>query len=142
MIGKDDIKRAKIARSVLLIVLLFVSAVAMITVLLVWKGQITGFYALETFESEFPVASGGSPGSALSYTHIPNIKVQEGQRVRFIVDANEDVIFSDSTQLFDVRPDGTVDFVAESLGYHRIFVFVTNSEGEYYFQDFRIIIEE
>ncbi|MFC1741682.1 hypothetical protein ACFL3V_04055 [Nanoarchaeota archaeon] len=123
---------------------ILIVAAALFVFLVFWRGEITGYHSLNTFESDIPSVSKSTPGSTLLFEDIPNINASVGEEVHFKVIPNigEKVIFSDNTQLFEIDEEGTVRFTPESPGNHRVFIIITNSAGEYYMKDFRIIIQE
>ncbi|MBW2971581.1 hypothetical protein KY359_00965 [Candidatus Woesearchaeota archaeon] len=144
MILREEIKKAKINRNVTVVLLLFAAAIAMIAVLIVWKGQITGFSALQTFDAEVLV-TGSSPDQSLSFEMIPNFIARTGEEVRFEVEPNRNgVIFSDNSRFFEITQEGVVEFTPaeENIGRHNIWIIINDNEGRYYYQNVIIIIEE
>lgn len=125
------------------ILLFMMSAILLVLVLLV-KVEITGLATLETFETDTPV-TGSSPDGRLSFESIPNFIAHPGQRVRFDVHANsEDIVFSDDTSMFEITPEGEIDFTPyeEDIGRHNVWIIVKDTSGAYYYQNVVIIIEE
>jgi len=124
-----------------------ITAVLLITAIIALAATIrpafTGYATLNTFENNHTV-KGGSRGTKLSFEEIPSFRVKVGDRVSFKIrpNTNEKLVYSDNSQLFEIDDEGKIDFIAKSEGYHRIFVFITNQEREYYFQDFIVIIDE
>jgi hypothetical protein len=83
MIRKEEIAHAKHERVIVVVVLVFAAAIAMIAALLMWKGQITGFQVLDEsgtfcvaygelgFISEEEVVLSGVDGYQLKLSCIP-----------------------------------------------------------------------
>ncbi len=141
MIGKEDIHKAKVKRNIILIV--FAIALGMIA-LLMFRGGITGYYALDTFESE-TVVTGSSAEMSLNFRQIPNFVATAGDDVSFrVVPNKEEVQFSDDTALFNITQEGKVEFTpsAEDAGKHNIWIIIKDDAGHYYYQNVIIIIEE
>ncbi len=136
---KKDRKKALGLGVIVVLIFVIVGAIA-------WQDMvfgIIGFQTYGTFESEFASVNGGSQETGLRFAEIPHIKAEVGEGIRIRVKANQEgVEFSDNSKLFEIEQDGTIEFVPEEAGYHRVFIFITNKQGEYYFQDFRLLIEE
>lgn len=144
MIKREDLEKIRSERNMVFIALLFASAMILIAVLLVWKGQITGYQALDTLEYA-PHVTGSSSDGSLHFEEIPDFRVAAGQTVRFKLDPNtEGARFTDDTHLFDITDDGTVEFEArpEDAGHHRVLIFMKKGLSQFYFQDLHIIIED
>jgi hypothetical protein len=108
------------------------------------KGGITGFHSLNTFESNLTVTGqGGSAG--LSFEKIPNFIANVGDEISFKVEpSRNDVIFRDDTEMFDISPDGKVEFTPteDDVGKHNVWIIIKDAQGGYYYQNVIIIIEE
>ena len=125
-------------------IIIIIASAILATFLLVWKGQMTGFQTMETFESGGTV-SGASPEGSLSFEKIPDFIAKVGEHIRFRVDPNnEDVLFRDDTGLFEIEQDGTVDFTPseQDVGRHNAWIIIKDSTGRYYYQNVVIIVEE
>jgi hypothetical protein len=144
MIGRDEIRRMKSERNTVFIALLFASAMILVAVLLVWKGQITGYQALDTFESDVLV-TGSSPDNSLSFERIPNFRARVGEHVSFRVLPNQEgITFSDNSRLFEISQEGVVDFTAhkDDVGRHNVWIIINDAQQHYYYQNVAIIIED
>ena len=144
MIQREDIRKMKTQRHAIFAALLFACAMLLVAVLLVWKGQITGFHSLETFEYA-PHVTGSSPDGALYFEELPDFRAVAGKKVLLRVEPNSgEVIFSDDTHLFNITQEGIIEFTAQDTdaGHHRVIIFIKNRNSQFYFQDIHIIIEE
>jgi len=139
--GRIKVERKTMIKDAIVIV---IAAAILTTFLLVWKGQITGQATIQTFESDIPTVTESTPNTPLSFEHIPNMKAKIGDKINFKVIPNqaEGINFYDNTPLFDIGTNGEVDYVPETPGEYRLFIIITNANGEYYLQDFRLSIEE
>ncbi|MBW2964461.1 hypothetical protein KY363_03290 [Candidatus Woesearchaeota archaeon] len=134
-------RRRKVRRTLTLIV--FLTLLAGLA-LYYWQGPITGYAALETFETGNFIA-GSSSDQSLSFEKVPNFIARPGERVKFRVNANKDnVWFSDNTNLFDITPEGTVDFTPNEgqTGEYNVWLIINDDAGRYYYQNVKIIIRE
>lgn len=144
MIGRDDIRKMKSERNMVFIALLFASAMILVAVLLVWNGRVTGYQALDTFESQVFV-TGSSPDSSLSFERIPNFRARVGEHVHFRVLPNQEgITFSDNSRFFDISQEGVVDFTAykDDIGRHNVWIIINDAQQHYYYQNVAIIIED
>jgi len=124
--------------------MLLAAAIVIIGFLLIWNGEMTGYASLETFETEY-VVRGNSPTSSLSFELIPAFIATVGENTRFKVKANrDDVVFRDDSNLFEITQEGIVEFTAsyDDVGKHNAWIIVKDNNGEYYYQNVKIIIEE
>ena len=108
MIDRDEIKKVKSERHIIFAALLFVSAMLLITVLLVWNGQITGMQTMEVsdhfcvdysgfdFVSEETITLSASDGSSyqLKLNCIPG-----------------NITFHDNSDIIDVSREGVVKLI-------------------------------
>lgn len=136
----DEEKKRKVKQAGVVAVF----AIVLFLALLAWEGSITGFHSLNTFESEVFV-SGSSPDNSLSFEKIPNFIAKVGEEVHFTVNANsKSAEFSDNSALFNITPDGTVDFIPrhEDIGAHNAVIIAMDRSNQYHYQNIRIIIEE
>jgi len=141
---KDEIEkmrteRGKLKRDAVLIVLITLSVIA---VLIFWNSGITGLATLQTFETGFFV--NGQSSDELSFEFVPNFVAKVGDTIEFDVKPNRnDVIFTDDTVLFDITQEGKVEFVPseDDVGIHNAWIIIKNNEGEYYYQNVRILVE-
>lgn len=134
-------RRLKMRRTLTIIVLLtLLAGVA----LYYWEGPITGYAALETFETgEF--VSGSSSDQSLHFEPVPDFIARAGERVRFRVISNtEKIEFSDNTNLFDITQEGTVEFVPteEQAGEYNVWIIINDNQGRYYYQNVKILVRE
>ncbi|MBN1544675.1 hypothetical protein JW898_04385 [Candidatus Woesearchaeota archaeon] len=144
MINKEDISQAKGNRNAAIMFLLFAVAIAMITVLILNKAQITGLHSLETFESDATV-TGSSPDQSLHFETIPNFIARTGQKVRLQVQPNKkDVVFSDDTTLFEISREGMIEFTPteEQAGKHNVWIIIKDEQGHHYYQNVVISVED
>jgi len=144
MIRKEEIEKMKSERNVIFAALLFASAIALITVLMVWKGQITGYQTLNTFESD-NIITGSSSDHSLRFETIPNFIAKAGKPISFKVNPNrQEVTFSDDTNMFDITPDGKVEFTpsTDDIGKHNVWIIIKDKSQHYYYQNVIIIVEE
>ena len=144
MIRKEEIEKMKSERNVIFAALLFASAIALITVLMVWKSQITGYQTLNTFESD-NIITGSSSDHSLRFETIPNFIAKAGKPISFKVNPNrQEVTFSDDTNMFDITPDGKVEFTpsTDDIGRHNVWIIIKDKSQHYYYQNVIIIVEE
>lgn len=144
MINQDDIKKMKSERNIIFTALLFASAMLLITALLVWNGQITGYHSLQTFETESTV-TGSSHDNNLRFNQIPNFMAEVGDHIKFKVNPNTDAaVFSDDTNMFNITTEGIVEFIPSpnDVGEHNVWIIIKNNAGQHYYQNVLIIIEE
>lgn len=112
--------------------------------LVLWGGSITGYQSLDTFETD-EVVTGSSLDNSLRFEQIPNFVARVGEQVRFRVKANrEDVMYREDSKMFDITPDGLVEFTpsTEDIGTHNVWFIIKNDQGQHYYQNVVIIIEE
>ena len=99
MIDRDEIKKVKSERHIIFAVLLFASAMLLITVLLVWNGQITGMQTIEASEHFCTDYSG------FEFVSEENIALSAADNFSYQLKLNcipGNITFQDNSDLIDV----------------------------------------
>ncbi len=128
----------------LLLTIVLTSVLLLSAALVLWGGNITGYQSLNTFETD-TVVTGSSIDNSLRFEQIPNFVTRVGEETSFRVVSNKDnVIFREDTNMFDITSDGKVEFKPErdDVGTHNVWIIIKNKEGNYYYQNVVIIVEE